>query len=191
MHEGGEASAAHALDAFALDDDLEALLLARCRRMCSHFSGKLSDSLQPEQRAALRSAILYLSTCNNEATPGLQLLGLRINSDRASNRTICIARSLLYSSLVVLLPWAWTRLSERGEDQIRCARLMRRLEACVALAAFLVAFRSAVSHRAATLPMALLGMQVVQALPLGPRRLGYEFMDQQVQRPTAQPLCGR
>ena len=93
--------------------------------------------------------------------------------------------SILYGVLMVLVPWAWARLSQLATDPerpelLRWARWMRRAEGAASLASLLVALRFLHSGRSPTLPMALVGLQLACALPQSPRRPIFDFMEQQL-----------
>ena len=100
---------------------------------------------------------------------------------RAASRS----RIILYGVLVVLVPWAWTRLSQlitdsQRFDGARWARWLRRTEGAVALASLFVTLRFMRSGGSPTLPMALAGIQLMHTLPQPPRRPIFDFMEQQL-----------
>ena len=72
----GAAAAPAVLDALQLDEELEALLYARCEAVCRHAGGKVVNRFEPELRALLRAALWYLSSVSGEATPAQQLLNI-------------------------------------------------------------------------------------------------------------------
>ena len=72
----GAAAIPAVLDALQLDEELEALLYARCEAVCRHAGGKVVNRFEPELRAVLRAALWYLSTVSGEATPAQQLLNM-------------------------------------------------------------------------------------------------------------------
>jgi hypothetical protein len=205
------AARASALDALTLDAEIEALLFGRWQHACGHIGGHLGARVQPEARAILRTVILYLSSCADNAGPGQALLRLRrayyaasASGRRAVGPLIAVtppevgaqrasrSRTLLYGCLTILLPWVWTRLSQlasRCDDATRRWRLraMRRVEGCIAIASLLVTLRFLHRGVSPSLPMLLVGMQLVHALPRAPLPPAFDFMEQQVRARPALP----
>ena len=196
------------LDSMSLDGEIESLLVTRWQQVCAHAGERLSSRLQPELLAALRLTLLYLSWHGDDASPAQALLRLRRARQRSSAadsrgfavgglaptpRPVPAKRMLLYGCLIVLVPWAWTRISQRlasrradgAEDTTarrRRLRLMRQIEGGVALASFAVALRYILkSGRAApTLPMLLVGMELVRSVPSARAPPAFDFMEMQL-----------
>ena len=142
------------LDSMSLDGEIESLLVTRWQQVCGHAGERLSSRLQPELLAALRLTLLYLSWHGDDASPAQALLRLRRARQRSSAadsrgfavgglaptpRPVPAKRMLIYGCLIVLVPWAWTRISQRlasrradgAEDTTarrRRLRLMRQIE---------------------------------------------------------------
>lgn len=183
-------------DSLSLDVDLESLLLARCDNICGQTA-----NLQPELHALARAILCYLASSRETgaATPGQALLGFRqVRCDalpitQRSNgpalettrrHDVPLMRSLLHGTLVVILPWAWSRLSQFVTDpahpeRLRWARWVRRTEGCLSLASLAIMLHHLHTRRFPTLPMALAGIQLLPVLPGAPRRPSCEFMEQQ------------
>jgi hypothetical protein len=192
---------AAAWDALALDGELEELFHARLQRALA--SSKSAQRLQPEVRACLRAALLWLSSA---ASPGEALLGLRRGACGTERRRevalpavstsatpLPASRALAHAALVVLLPWVWVRLSQLlsssggGVRDVETAgrrlRVVRRLEGLAALASLLVTLRflrRGGAGAAPTLPMLLAGIGLARALPAAPRPPAFDFMEQQL-----------
>ena len=194
------------LDALALDAEIETVLFARWRRVLG--SGKFADRLQPEALALLRAALLWMaSSSDTRASAGEALLGLQRRSwsdvDKASHHGTALSsailpaaaaaasasgvskrRVLLLGAVAILLPWAWTRLSQqlasRDADGPRWMRLVRRLEGIAAVGSLLVTMRFLHRGGAPTLPMFIAGMSLAHALPMVPRPPAFDFMEQQL-----------
>jgi len=200
----GAAAIPAVLDALQLDEELEALLYARCEAVCRHAGGKVVNRFEPELRAVLRAALWYLSTVSGEATPAQQLLNMHrvagaalprallqrgpalepANSEVYGRTLLRVPRrsSVIYGVLTVLLPWAWARISQLGIDhpeRLRWLRWMRFAEGWTTLASVLVSAHFDVRGRWPTLPMALVGMQLVYTLPNRPYVPNLEFALQQ------------
>ena len=198
------AAASLALDAVSLNEELESMLLERCEGLCSASGNRLLRMLIPEVRALLRGVLWYLSTAT-EATSGEALLGLHrvagaatassnlergtaiepaLSRTRPASERVPRLRSLLHGALVVLLPWAWARLSQVATDgirpeRLRWARWMRRAEGCAAIASVLVTLHFVRTGRSPTLPMALLGMQLHYVSERASvRQPAFDFMEQ-------------
>ena len=207
------------LDALALDGELESLLLGRLERVCG--GGRELDL-----KLALRALVLFLGA---DAAPAEALLRLRrvAGKDRVNassgaalelparpglersreqqprSRALATSRRLLLGCLVVLLPWAWARLSrwlaascpeDEEPRRARWLRLMRRIEGVVALSSVLVTLRYLHRGGSPTLPMLLCGIQLVPiarapgAPPLPP---AFDFMEQQVCARNSTPFSHR
>ena len=198
------ASSSQVLDALQLDEELESLLYARCESIFAHCGG-LANLIQPELRALLRGALWYLSTQEGEVSPGQMLLNLhrttgsavpselqrrgpvieRSVKPTAPQLRVARTRSVLYGMLVVLVPWAWSRLSQMAADpehpeRMRWLKWLQRIEAIVATASVFVSLRFLQVGRSPTLPMALIGMQLALTMPARPRRPIFELMEQQL-----------
>lgn len=190
------------LDSIQLDEELESMLYEKCEGVCAHAGGLISY-VQPELRALLRGTLWYLSATGSNASPAQLLLNMHC-ADRSSMHSLGYAieatdaartpsgscrvprlRSVLYGALVVLVPWAWARLSQLASDpdhpeRLRWLRWMRKAEGYTKLASVLVTFHFIYTRRSPTLPMALLGLQLVHTRPQQPRRPNFELLEQQL-----------
>lgn len=191
---------AHALDAEALDSELEGSLLAQLGGALSIAAGPAaSQSLQPELTAALRALVWWLTHGQGGSTAGQALHNLRccergapphptvIRSapPRCAPPPIGSFRRGAHALLVVLVPWVWERASRaiarrEGPRATQLLRLMRRVEAAVAFASLAVSFRFLVEGRSPSLAMAVLGLELRYAEPGKPRRAAAELVEQQL-----------
>ncbi|KAL1507618.1 hypothetical protein AB1Y20_007237 [Prymnesium parvum] len=195
---------AHALDAVALDTELEALLHSLWEQAwCDGVGASTWERLKPELSALLRGVMWWFSMGVGSRTAGMALLNLHCAPTAESRRCLpwrpahlgspscaspaALSRSqrVLHALLVVLLPWAWARAMQRVTTQdspraARLLRLMRRLETAVALATVGVSARFLVARQSPTLPMVLSGMKLQYTDVSKPRRPAFEFMEQQL-----------
>ena len=102
-----------------------------------------------------------------------------------------MSHTLAYAAIVVLLPWAWARLSQllatrdaadpaAAQSRPRWLVIVRRLEGLVALASLLVTIRflQRGGRGAPSLPMLLTGITLMHGLPSLPRPPAFDFMEQ-------------
>ena len=208
----GSAAVPYALDALALDAEIEALLLLRWTKIVSLAGGSRFGS--SDAKATLRAALLYLSSLAGDALPGEALLKLRRSAvgphhtragpaleappNAASVSNPSGTRSplrgapkpvhrLLLGCLVVLLPWAWAKLSKRlamdtevYPHRMRWLKMMRRIEGIIELASVLVTLRFLCRGGSPTLPMLLVGMHLVPSVPGAALPPAFDFMEQQL-----------
>lgn len=187
------------LDATLLNMELETLLLARWQQVCGSAGGFM------DPKVSLRAALLYLASLSGDAAPGEALLRLHRtaapledagtalelplapSAARRRRGTLSASRRLVYGCLVVLLPWAWARLSKHlaasdareHPQHPRWLKAMRRVEGAVALGAVLASLRFLYRGGAPTLPMLLVGLHLVPSTPGAALPPAFEFMEQQ------------
>ena len=147
----------HALDAHALDVELESILQSSLERVCCTAAGASTwERLKPELRMLLRGIIWYFSMGVDCRTAGQSLQNLHCTTAAARAQSwsravmlraaqssgsavtkpqsgLSVWRRSLHGLLVVLLPWLWERVSQRvaahdSDVAARVLRAMRRLE---------------------------------------------------------------
>ena len=74
------ARAVHALDAHALDTELESILWASWEGVCSNFGVGATERLKPELKAVLRGVIWYFSMGVGCRTAGQAIQNLHVTS---------------------------------------------------------------------------------------------------------------
>jgi len=198
-------SVASVLDASAIDKELSDALLRQWDGACSHLGSGFCVRFQPELHALLRTAMWQFSVGSGVPTPGQAMQGLSYSAAPAGAVGSAIGPVLQpppprggappalrrwqragHFLLAVALPWAWARAAHLATapdhpERLRWWRAMQRAEGLLQLLSLLCALRMLCSARAPSLPMALLGMHLVQTATTR-YAADFEFMNQEVRK---------